>query len=87
MKTKAEKIGESILDRCTRLGLENLSWLYTLDGTNYNEYLVFGNDKIALIDNVYPGKTEELMARVDNVFVQEGKTDLMQKLMLLYKTI
>lgn len=28
-----------------------------------------------MIDNAYPGKTEELMARVDDAFQQEGKTD------------
>lgn len=27
---------------------------YSLDGTTYNCYLVFGEDKVALIDNVYP---------------------------------
>ncbi|MCJ7640036.1 MAG: FprA family A-type flavoprotein, partial [Euryarchaeota archaeon] len=28
---------------------------YTLHGTTYNAYLVFGEDRIALIDNAYPG--------------------------------
>ncbi len=74
MKAKAEKIGEGVY----WIGV--LDWDlrtyhgYTLDGTSYNAYLVFGEDKVALIDNAYPGKTEELMARVDDAFTQEGKT-------------
>ncbi|MGL4670135.1 MAG: FprA family A-type flavoprotein [Methanobacteriaceae archaeon] len=73
MKAKAMKIGEGVY----WIGV--LDWDlrsyhgYTLDGTSYNAYLVFGEDKVALIDNAYPGKTEELMARVDDAFAQEGK--------------
>jgi len=73
MKAKAEKISEGVY----WIGV--LDWDlrsyhgYTLDGTTYNAYLVFGNDKVALIDNAYPGKTEELMARVNDAFAQEGK--------------
>ena len=73
MKAKAEKISEGVY----WIGV--LDWDlrtyhgYTLDGTTYNAYLVFGDDKVALIDNAYPGKTEELMARVDDAFAQEGK--------------
>lgn len=73
MKAKAEKIGEGVY----WIGV--LDWDlrtyhgYTLHGTSYNAYLVFGNDKVALIDNTYPGKTEELMARLDDAFAQEGK--------------
>lgn len=75
MKAKATKIA----DRVYWIGV--LDWDlrsyhgYTLDGTSYNAYLVFGDEKVALIDNAYPGKTEELMARVDDAFQQEGKTD------------
>ncbi|AXV37589.1 MAG: MBL fold metallo-hydrolase [Methanobacterium sp. BRmetb2] len=46
---------------------------YTLNGTSYNAYLVFGEEKVALIDNAYPGKYDELMARVEDAFKQEGK--------------
>ncbi|MGL6298197.1 MAG: FprA family A-type flavoprotein [Methanobacteriaceae archaeon] len=73
MKAKAMKIGEGVY----WIGV--LDWDlrsyhgYTLDGTSYNAYLVFGDEKVALIDNAYPGKTEELMARVDDAFAQEGK--------------
>jgi len=73
MKAKAEKIGEGVY----WIGV--LDWDlrtyhgYTLDGTSYNAYLVFGEDKIALIDNSYPGTAEELLARVDDAFEQEGK--------------
>ena len=73
MKAKAEKIGEGVY----WIGV--LDWDlrtyhgYTLNGTTYNAYLVFGDEKVALIDNAYPGKTEELMARVNDAFAQEGK--------------
>lgn len=73
MKAKAEKISDGVY----WIGV--LDWDlrtyhgYTLDGTSYNAYLVFGEDKVALIDNAYPGKTEELMARVNDAFAQEGK--------------
>ncbi len=46
---------------------------YTLNGTSYNAYLVFGDDKVALVDNAYPGNFPELMARVEDAFEQEGK--------------
>ncbi|HMK53587.1 MAG TPA: FprA family A-type flavoprotein [Methanobacteriaceae archaeon] len=46
---------------------------YTLNGTSYNAYIVFGEDKVALIDNAYPGNFSELMARVEDAFKQEGK--------------
>lgn len=74
MKAQAKKIGNGVY----WIGV--LDWDlrtyhgYTLDGTSYNAYLIFGDDKVALIDNAYPGKTEELMARVDDAFAQEGKT-------------
>ncbi|KZX15906.1 nitric oxide reductase [Methanobrevibacter cuticularis] len=73
MKAKAEKIGDGVY----WIGV--LDWDlrtyhgYTLDGTSYNAYLVFGDDKVALIDNAYPGKTEELMARLEDAFQQEKK--------------
>ena len=73
MKAKAQKIAEGVY----WIGV--IDWDlrsyhgYTLDGTTYNAYLVFGEDKTALIDNAYPGKTEEIMARIDDAFEQEGK--------------
>jgi flavorubredoxin len=45
---------------------------YTLNGTSYNAYLVFG-EKVALIDNSYPGTFPELMARIEDAFKKEGK--------------
>lgn len=46
---------------------------YKLDGTTYNAYLVFGEDKVALIDNAYPGKGAQLWGRVKDAFEKEGK--------------
>jgi len=46
---------------------------YSLDGTTYNCYLVFGEDKTALIDNVYPGTSPQLWARIYDAFEKEGK--------------
>lgn len=72
MQAKAEKIGDGVY----WIGV--LDWDlrtyhgYTLDGTTYNAYIVFG-EKVAIIDNAYPGKTEEMMARIDDAFAQEGR--------------
>jgi flavorubredoxin len=49
---------------------------YTLDGTTYNCYLVFGDDKVALIDNVYGGFFPQLWARIEDAFAQEGKDEI-----------
>ena len=46
---------------------------YTLDGTTYNCYLVFGKEKVALIDNTYPETSAQLWGRIKNAFEQEGK--------------
>lgn len=46
---------------------------YTLGGTTYNVYLVFGKDKVALIDNTYPGTSSQMMGRIDDAFQQEGR--------------
>ena len=46
---------------------------YTLDGTSYNAYMVFGEDKAALIDNSYPGTFPELIARVEDACKKEGR--------------
>ncbi|MCC7553010.1 MAG: FprA family A-type flavoprotein [Methanobacteriaceae archaeon] len=76
MKARAEKIGDGVY----WIGI--LDWNirtyhgYTLDGTTYNAYLVFSDDKVALIDNAYPGNTKEMMARIDDAFAQEGKDSI-----------
>ncbi len=46
---------------------------YTLGGTTYNVYLVFAKDKVALIDNTYPGTSSQMMGRIDDAFQQEGR--------------
>ncbi|MDR2830463.1 MAG: FprA family A-type flavoprotein [Methanobrevibacter sp.] len=46
---------------------------YKLDGTTYNCYLVFGNDKVALIDNVYPGFSSQLLGRISDAFKKEDR--------------
>lgn len=46
---------------------------YTLEGTTYNCYLVFGEEKVALIDNTYPGSSAQLWGRIRDAFEQEGK--------------
>ncbi len=72
MKAQAQKIGDGVY----WIGV--LDWDlrtyhgYTLDGTTYNAYIVFG-EKVAVIDNAYPGKTEEMMARIEDAFEQEGR--------------
>lgn len=45
---------------------------YTLKGTTYNCFLVFGEEKIALIDNTYPGTSDQLWGRVKDAFEKEG---------------
>ncbi len=47
---------------------------YTLDGTSYNCYLVFG-EKTALIDNVYPGHSAQMWARIADAFKKEGRKE------------
>jgi len=46
---------------------------YTLKGTTYNAYLVFGNDKTILIDNTYPGTASQMWARIEDAFSKEGQ--------------
>jgi flavorubredoxin len=48
---------------------------YTLQGTTYNAYLVFGNDRVALIDNTYPGTSSQMWGRIAHAFSCE-KRDL-----------
>lgn len=46
---------------------------YTLDGTTYNVYLVFGEDKTVLIDNTYPGTASQMWGRIKDACAKEGK--------------
>jgi len=46
---------------------------YTLNGTTYNAYLVFGKDKVALIDNTYYGKSNQMWGRIKDAFQKEGR--------------
>lgn len=73
MKAESEKICEGVY----WVGV--LDWDirkyhgYTLNGTTYNAYLVFGDEKVALIDNAYHGNFQELMARIEDAFHKEDK--------------
>jgi len=46
---------------------------YTLHGTTYNAYLIFGEDHIALVDNTYPGTAAQMWARIHDAFEKEGR--------------
>lgn len=46
---------------------------YGIPGSTYNAYLVFGEEKTVLIDNVYIGLFDQFDARVKDAFKQEGK--------------
>ena len=46
---------------------------YTLNGTTYNAYLVFSEDKTVLIDNTYPGTASQLWGRINDAFLKKGK--------------
>lgn len=73
MKAKAFKIGEGVY----WVGV--LHWNgrtfhgYSIPGTTYNAYLVFGEEKTVLIDNVYRNLSDQLYARIEDAFAQEGK--------------
>jgi len=45
---------------------------YTLNGTTYNAYLVFG-EKTALIDNTYPGTSSQMWGRIEDAFKKENR--------------
>ncbi len=49
---------------------------YSINGTTYNCYLVFGEDKVALIDNVYHGMSKQLHARIKDAFEKEGRDEV-----------
>ncbi|HIP35090.1 MAG TPA: FprA family A-type flavoprotein, partial [Methanothermococcus okinawensis] len=46
---------------------------YTLKGTTYNAYLVFGDEKVAIIDNTYPGTSAQMWGRIKDAFEKEGR--------------
>ncbi|MDI9436255.1 MAG: FprA family A-type flavoprotein [Euryarchaeota archaeon] len=73
MKADAVKIGEGVY----WIGV--MDWDirsyhgYTLKGTTYNAYLVFGDDEVAIIDNTYPGSSGQLWGRIEDAFQKEGR--------------
>jgi coenzyme F420H2 oxidase len=74
MKAESYKISEGVY------WVGSLDWDlrtyhgYTLDGTSYNCYLVFG-EKTALIDNVYPGHSAQMWGRISDAFAKEGRKE------------
>jgi len=74
MKAKSSKIAQGVY------WVGTLDWDlrtyhgYTLDGTSYNAYLVFG-EKTVLIDNVYPGQDAQMWGRIEDACIQEGKSN------------
>ena len=49
---------------------------FAIPGTTYNCYLVFGDEKVALIDNVYSdGMINQLNARIKDAFKKEGREE------------
>jgi flavorubredoxin len=64
MKAESCKIGDGVY------WVGTLDWDlrtyhgYTLQGTTYNAYLVFGTGKVALIDNTYPGTSSQMWGRI-----------------------
>ena len=46
---------------------------YTLHGTTYNAYLIFGEGHTALIDNAYPGTSVQMWARIQDACEKEGR--------------
>jgi coenzyme F420H2 oxidase len=46
---------------------------YTLHGTTYNAYLIFGEERSALIDNAYPGASAQMWARIRDAFEKERR--------------
>jgi len=45
---------------------------YTLKGTTYNAYMVFG-DEVAIIDNTYPGSSAQLWGRIKDACEKENR--------------
>ncbi len=73
MKALAKKISDNVY------WVGTLDWDlrayhgYTLQGTTYNAYLVFGKDKVALIDNTYPGTSAQMWGRIAQAFSCENR--------------
>lgn len=72
MKADAYKISEGVY------WVGTLDWDirtyhgYTLDGTSYNCFLLFG-EKTVLIDNVYPGQAAQMWGRIEDACAREGR--------------
>ena len=49
---------------------------FGIPGSTYNCYLVFGDEKVALIDNVEHGMSGQLFARIEDAFKKEGKEEV-----------
>ena len=49
---------------------------FTIPGSTYNCYLVFGDEKVALIDNVDAGFSPQLFARIEDAFKKEGRDEV-----------
>lgn len=49
---------------------------FAIPGTTYNSYLVFGEEKVALIDNVFSdGMINQLNARIKDAFAKENREE------------
>ncbi len=48
---------------------------YTLGGTTYNTYLIFGDERVALVDNTYPGTSSQMFGRITDAFEREGRDE------------
>lgn len=76
MKADAVKIGEGVY-WVGALHWDTRSFHgFAIPGTTYNCYLVFGDEKVALIDNVFEGMAPQLEARVKDAFKQEGRDEV-----------
>ncbi len=73
MKAKAFKIAEGVYWVGVIHWNSRTFHGYGTPGTTYNAYLVFGEEKTVLIDNVYKGLFDQFDARVKDAFEQEGK--------------
>ena len=73
MKAESCKIGDGVY------WVGTLDWDirtyhgYTLQGTTYNAYLVFGKDKVALIDTTYPGTSAQMWGRIAHACSLENR--------------
>ena len=49
---------------------------FAIPGTTYNCYLVFGEEKVALIDNVFSdGMINQINARIKDAFAKENREE------------